>query len=175
MPPKKVKKYRPKYIRPTWDDLFMGIVEAVALRSACFHHRIGAVFVDQKNRVISLGYSGPSKGDLNCSDVGYCLKIDGDPETGKIKRCSGAHAEMNAIANAGDTTRLAGSTLYSSILPCYDCMKILNNLDVKRIVYSKEYRRLIDGKKGKKEVEPEALELTKLRNIMVDKYRRKKK
>ena len=133
------------------------------------------MFVDEDHRIISIGYNGPSKGDINCSDIGICLKIDGDPKTGKIKRCSGAHAEMNAIVNCGNTMRLKNSTLYTSVFPCYDCMKMLNNAGVTRIVYEREYRRLIDGKKGKREIESEALELAKIRNIMVEKYRRKKK
>lgn len=153
----------------------MAISDTVAQRSACFPHRIGSVFVDENNRVVSIGYNGPSIGDINCSDVGYCVKIDGDPKTGKIKRCSGAHSEMNAIANCGNTTRLKNSTLYTTIFPCYDCMKILNNLGVRHIVYKKEYNRLVPGENGRTETEPEALELAKKRKIIVEKYREKRK
>src|SRR3989304_37198 len=108
-----------KKVRPSWDEMFMGIAEVLAARSSCIPHKIGAVFVDERNRVLSLGYNGPSRGDINCSEKGYCIKIDGDPKTGKIKRCNGAHAEMNAIVNCGNTMRLKNSTLYSSLLPCY--------------------------------------------------------
>src|SRR3990172_4134361 len=94
--PKKIKDSR-----IGWDEMFMGIAQVLASRSSCIPHKIGVVFVDEKNRVLSLGYNGPSRGDINCSEVGYCIKVDGDPKTGKIKRCNGAHAEMNAIANAG--------------------------------------------------------------------------
>lgn len=172
---RKKLKYKPKYVRPTWDDLFMAITDTVASRSACFPHQIGAVFVDDNHRVVSLGYSGPSVGDTNCSDVGYCVKVDGDPKTGKIKRCNGAHAEMNAIVNSGNTNRLSNSTLYSTVLPCYDCMKILNNLGVKRIVYKKEYQRLLDGGQWKTETEPEVWELAKKRKIKIEKYKEKTK
>ena len=161
--------------RPSWDDLFMSIVEAAASRSACIHHPIGAVFVDDHHRIVSIGYSGPSTGDYNCSEYGYCLKIDGDPETGQIKRCNGAHAEMNAVVNSGDTMRLRESTLFSSVFPCYDCMKVLNNLGIKRIVYEKEYQRIVDGKKGEKEIEPEAIELAHKRGIIIEKYKSLKK
>jgi len=163
-------------IRPSWDQMFMSVVDSAASRSACIYdaYHIGAVFVDKKHRIVSIGYSGPSRGDINCNEEGYCLKIDGDPETGVIKRCNGAHAEMNAILNSGDTMRLDGSTLYSSVFPCYDCMKHLNNLGVERIVYQREYQRMVDGgKKGEKEIEPEALDLAHKRGIIIEKYKNK--
>lgn len=156
--------------RPSWDDLFMMMVDQAVERSACIHHPTGSIFVDDNHHIIGFGYSGPSAGDFNCSDAGYCLKIDGDPLTGEIKRCNGAHAEMNAIANSGDTKRLKGSTLYCTIYPCYDCMKMLNNIGVKRIVYRKEYRRIADGGHGKEEREQEAVDLAAKRGIIIEKY-----
>src|SRR3990167_3475194 len=165
-----------KRVRPSWDEFFMGIVKAAAERSACIYdeYHIGAVFVDEDHRIISIGYNGPSKGDTNCSDVGYCIKIDGHPRTKKFKRCNGAHAEMNAIVNCSNTMRLKDSTLYTSVFPCYDCMKELNNAGVARIVYEREYQRLVDGEKGKKEIEIESLELAKKRKIKIEKYHAKK-
>jgi len=157
--------------RPSWDELFMGIANQAASRAACIYCKIGAVFVDDHHRIISIGYNGPSVGDINCTEEGYCVKIDGDPKTGKLKRCNGAHAEMNAIVNSGDTIRLRGATLYTSVFPCYDCMKVLNNAGITRIVYEREYERLLDGGKyGEKEIEPEALELAKLRKIKIEKF-----
>ena len=156
--------------RPSWDDLFMSIANSAASRSACIHYSIGAVFVDENHRIISIGYNGPSSCDINCSEAGYCVKIDGDPITGKIKRCNGAHAEMNAIVNCGNTMRLSGSTLYTSVFPCYDCMKVLNNAGIKKIIYAENYQRLIDGKKGEKEVEAEALELAIKRGIICEQH-----
>jgi dCMP deaminase len=156
--------------RPSWDDLFMSMVDQAVERSACIHHPTGSIFVDNDNHIIGFGYSGPSAGDFNCSEARYCLKVDGDPLTGEIKRCNGAHAEMNAIANSGNTQRLKNSTLYCTIYPCYDCMKMLNNIGVRRIVYKKEYRRIIDGGHGKEEREKEAVELAAKRGIIIEKY-----
>lgn len=159
--------------RISWDEFFMTMAEAASKRSACIfpHYHVGAVFVDEDHRIISIGYSGPSRGDINCVEEGYCLKIDGVPKTKKIKRCNGAHAEINAIINCGDTNRLKGSTLYITLFPCYDCMKALNNAGVKRIVYARDYVRLLDGQLGAKETEPEAVELAKKRKIKLEKYR----
>ena len=157
--------------RPSWDELFMKIVLAVSERSACKYHKVASVFVDENHRVVSLGYNGPSVGDYHCIEYG-CAKIDGDPITGEIKRCRGAHSEINAIINSGDTQRLRNSTLYNSIFPCYDCMKELNNLGVKKIVYLDEYLRVVEGSGGKEKVsELEAKELAIKRGIVFEKFR----
>jgi len=157
--------------RLSWDDFFMDMVEQAGKRSACIYYKVAAIFVDDLHHILGFGYSGPTAGDFHCSEAGVCLKVHGDPITGEIKRCNGAHAEMNAIANSPDTSKLRGSTLYLSIYPCYDCMKILNNVGVKRIVYKEDYRRLIDGSLGEKEErERESEELAAKRGIITERY-----
>lgn len=159
---------KPRTWRLTWDETFMNLALLVAKRSACKFHEIGAVFVDSNKRIISMGYNGPSEGDYH-GIVDGCAKVDGDPVTGKLKRCRGAHAEINGIINAQDTTRLRGATIYSAFFPCYDCMKALNNAGIKEIVYNDVYRRIQTG--GEKfEEETEAQELAEKRGIKVRKY-----
>jgi dCMP deaminase len=128
----------------------------------------GVVFVDENKRIISLGYNGPTEGDYHCIDVG-CAKVDGDPKTGELKRCRGAHAEINGIINTQDTRRLRGATLYTVTFPCYDCMKSLNNAGIKEIVYFEEYERIKSGGK-ETEREDEAKELADRRGIKLRKY-----
>jgi len=160
-----------KISRPNWDDFFMSLVREAAKRSACIYHPTASFYVDKHHHIMAFGYSGPSHGDFNCSEEGVCLKIDGDPLTKKIRRCNGAHAEINAIVNSGNTERLRGATLYTTIFPCYDCMKILNNVGVERIVYNKFYERLIDGgQRATEGVESEALELAHKRGIILERY-----
>lgn len=164
------KKEFQKIDRISWDDFFMEIAVAASKRTACLFHKVASVFVDSNNRIVSIGYNGPSTGDRHCNEVG-CAKVHGDPVTGEIKRCRGAHSEINAIINSGDTERLKNSTLYITVFPCYDCMKALANVGVERIVYGKEYLRILDGSDGTKEVaEIEAWELAGRRNIKLEKY-----
>ncbi|MDO8592279.1 MAG: deaminase [bacterium] len=162
------KLKEPKTARLNKEELFMNMAILASKRTACRYVEAGAVYVDKNNRVISIGYNGPTEGDYHCIDVG-CAKVDGDPQTKELKRCRGAHAEMNGIGNAVDTTRLRGATLYSATFPCYDCMKSLNNVGIKEIIYFEEYERIKAGGK-ETEKEDEARELADRRGIKIKKY-----
>ncbi len=157
-----------KKSRPTWDETFLMLTKILGKRSSCKWHEIASVFVDEDHKIVAMGYNGPSVGDVHCFEVG-CAKIDGDPKTGKIKRCRGAHSEINAIMNAGNPNKLKNAVLYVGVMPCYDCMKALNNVGVKRIVYLEEYERIKDGNKGT-EKEIEAKELADKRGIILEKF-----
>jgi len=161
-------KKNPRKRRLSWDEMFMNLAIVTSKRTSCKFHEIGCVFVDQNKRVLSLGYNGPTQGDYNAVEVG-CVKVDGDPVDGKLKRCWGCHAEINGIINCQDTTRLRGATLYTATFPCYDCMKALNNAGVKEVVYLEKYERIKTGGEGKEE-ENEAYELADKRGIVLRKY-----
>lgn len=160
-----------KKSRMSWDEFFMSIALTATQRTACILHKAAAVFVDADHKIISIGYNGPSVGDYHCNEVG-CVKIHGDPITGEIRRCNGVHSEINGIINAGNTAKLKNATLYITLFPCYDCMKALNNIGVKRIVYYDEYLRVLDGSDGTKKVtEPESKELAIRRGIIFERFR----
>lgn len=158
----------PKTKRLTWDETLMNLAIISSKRTACKFHETGAVFVDKNKRIISIGYNGPTAGDDHCIEIG-CAKVDGDPKTGKLKRCRGAHAEINGIINCQDTKRMRGATLYSVLFPCFDCMKALNNVGISEIVYFKGYERIKTGGEEFEE-EDESIELAKKRNILIRKY-----
>lgn len=158
-----------KTSRPNWDETFMMLALTLAKRAACKYHEIASVFVDEDHKIIATGYNGPTRGDVHCLEAG-CAKVDGDPVTKKLKRCRGAHSEINAIMNAGNPAKLKGSTLYVTGSPCYDCMKSLNNVGVKRIVFFEEYKRMAAGN-GAEEVElDEVAELCQRSGIALTKF-----
>jgi len=157
--------------RLSWDEFFMRIAITATGRVSCNYHHIASVYVDPDHRIISIGYNGPSVGDYDGNEFG-CAKVHGDPRTGEIRRCRGVHSEVNGVINAFDTSRLKGSTLYITQFPCYDCMKVLNNVGVKRIVYLHEYLRVKDGSDGNDRMaEPEAVELAHHRGIILEQFR----
>lgn len=183
---KKVKKNKKSNTRPKptpeqlrrldWDEMFMNIALMAGKRTSCIYHKVGAVFIDNNHRIISIGYNGPCAGDVHCIEVG-CAKIDGDPITGEIKPCRGIHSEINAICNCADPSRLRNSILYVTVFPCYRCMKSLVNVGIRKIVYLEDYLRVIPGTKEriKTEPEPEALALARRSNIIIEKFDAKQK
>lgn len=158
----------PKVKRLSWDEMLMNLSIISSKRTACKFHETGAVFVDKDKRIISIGYNGPTAGDYHCIESG-CAKVDGDPVTKKLRRCRGAHAEINGIINCQDSKRMKGATLYSVLFPCYDCMKALSNAGIGEIVYFKKYERIQTGGENFEE-EDESLELAQKRNMIVRKY-----
>ncbi|MFA7319392.1 MAG: dCMP deaminase family protein [Parcubacteria group bacterium] len=158
-----------KSTRISWDETFMNMATLLTRRVSCIVVKTAAVYVDPGHRVVSIGYNGPVKGGYNCDEVG-CAKIDGNPKTGKLERCRGAHAEINGIINAANPRSLEGATLYTVKYPCFDCMKALANAGIKEIIYFEKYLRTQTG--GEKfEEETESEDLAKLKKIKVRKFK----
>lgn len=154
--------------RLSWDETFMNMAALLTKRVSCTVVKTAVVFVDEEHRVISVGFNGPVSGDYNCDEVG-CAKIDGNPKTGKLERCRGAHAEINGIINTANPRSLRGATMYAIKTPCYDCMKALAACGIKEIVYYEKYLRTQTGGENFEE-ETEAYDLAKKKNIKVRKF-----
>ena len=126
--------------RISWDQLFIEIARLYARRSTCKYFKIGVVFV-RNNRILTAGYNGPPKGEPHCEEVG-CQKEDalGKRLPAGSGLCRGAHAEMNAIANAStEGVNLSDTQVYCTFSPCFDCAKVLVNLGIKGFFYSDNY------------------------------------
>lgn len=119
-------KYHPLY----WD-----IVETAANQSVATRHQVGAAVVTPTG-MISIGWNGmPSGLDNNCESQ-YWLENEQRYKTNPEV----IHAERNAIdkmTNQGIPT--AGSILFTSITPCFECSKALHNLGLKMIIYKDEH------------------------------------
>jgi dCMP deaminase len=154
--------------RLTWDEMFMNIAILASQRSSCRYYKVGAVFIDRRKRIVSIGYNNSASGDYNCNECG-CQKVDGDPETGEITPITRAvHAEINGILNSYDTSKLINSKLYITVFPCYECMKVLINAGIKEIVYLNEYIKFkTDGTQIK---ESEAMHLARRMGLNIRKY-----
>lgn len=111
----------------TWDEYYLHIAAAVALKSKDPSTQVGAVIVSPDNTIIATGYNGFPKG---VSDTPDRL---GD-RTIKYKLVS--HAERNAIFFAARCgVRLAGSTLYVRPLPvCPECAIAIAQAGIARVV-----------------------------------------
>jgi len=97
--------------RPTWDEYFIEIAQVVATRSTCLRRFYGAVIVKDKI-LISTGFNGSARGEINCVDVKECVREKmGVPKGERYELCAAVHAEQNAIIN-GDPVKMKDATIY---------------------------------------------------------------
>ena len=129
--------------RPTKDEYFLGIAEAVAKRSTCLRRQYGAVIV-KNDVIVSTGYNGAPRGADNCCDTGSCWReSNGIPHGERYEMCQAVHAEMNAIINA-NRADMNGATLYLVGIengmriekpePCLLCRKLIQNAQIRWVV-----------------------------------------
>ena len=116
-------------MRPDWNTYFLRLAYLTATRATCDRKHVGAVLVSPDHRVVAMGYNGAPAGMDDCDTSGHEL-VDG--------HCVRTlHAESNAIDYAG---RLAqGCTLYTTVVPCYDCAKRIVNSKIVRVVFDEAY------------------------------------
>ena len=124
------------------DHYYMNLAVAVSARANCTGRKVGAVIVVD-NRVISTGYNGTPSGFTDCVDFGCwrCreAKDNEDLKGQKYDLCICVHAEQNALLTAArEGIRTRGTTLYSTLEPCFVCLKEALQAGVQRIVYLKD-------------------------------------
>lgn len=117
----------------TWDEYFMGTASFTAQRSKDPSRQVGAVIVDDENKIVACGYNGMPPGIDNDSGV-WGKDTDNPLFNKKYLVC---HAEANALANA--TIKVKGCTIYITHFPCNDCAKLLSINGIKKIVYANDY------------------------------------
>lgn len=146
-----------------WDDYFLSICNAVALKSPCLSRQIGCILV-RDHSIVSTGYNGPPRGIPHCGSdrfekdmsISFLSKLSEFKDLYTVKDiqttcprrlmsytsgegmqwCTAQHAEENAISNAARIgASVAGSTLYmNSVVPCNKCFGTLINAGVVEIV-----------------------------------------
>ncbi len=130
---------RPVHERPSWDQYFMRIAQEVARRSTCLRRSVGALVVLNK-RILSTGYNGAPSGLPHCGETG-CLRDELNVPSGeRHELCRGMHGEMNALLQgARHGIRLEGGPLYSTLVPCSLCAKMIINTGIVRVVGAVDY------------------------------------
>lgn len=129
-----------KYIRPSWDEYFLKIVDMVRSRGTCDRGRTGCVIAKNK-RIVTTGYVGSPVGLAHCDDIGHEMHTVTLPDGTQSRHCIRTlHAEQNAICQAARYgTPLEGATLYCKMAPCYTCAKMIINAGIKRVVCLEDY------------------------------------
>lgn len=67
---RRVEVQETKTGRPSWDEYFITIAQAVATRADCSRRKVGAVIV-KNNRIVATGYNGAPAGRAGCLE-GLC-------------------------------------------------------------------------------------------------------
>ena len=106
-----------------WNNYFLGIAQAVALKSKDQSTKVGCVLVDSENRVVSQGFNG---------FVAGCDESEMSWER-PLKYALVIHAEANALLYA--RTNLKGARAYVTIAPCENCLKHLLQAGIRNIYY----------------------------------------
>ncbi len=130
-----------KYVRPTWDEYFLNLLEPLGRRGTCDRGRSGAVVVSSSNTILATGYAGAPPGQLHCDDVGHMMRSVFDENGSESKHCVRTlHAEENAILQcAKDGIKIEAATIYCKMVPCYNCAMRILRVGIKRVVAQKRY------------------------------------
>jgi dCMP deaminase len=128
--------------RPSWDEYFMDIAEAVAKRATCDRGRLGCVIARDK-QILTTGYVGAPMGLPHCDEVGHQMKTTIHEDGHQSKHClRTSHAELNAISLAArNGVSINGSTYYGLMSPCYVCAKAMINAGILRVVVKNRYHQ----------------------------------
>ncbi len=120
----------------SWDQYFMGVAKLSGLRSKDPNTQVGACIVNDKRRIVGIGYNGFP---IGVDDSTFPWENDGEYLNTKYPYV--VHAEANAILNS--TTNLENCTIYVNLFPCNECAKLIIQSGIKAIVYvSDKYKEV---------------------------------
>lgn len=127
--------------RPSWDEYFMEVMEAISKRATCDRGKSGCVIVRDK-QILVTGYVGSPKGLPHCDESGHQFKKMLNEDGTISEHCvRTVHAEQNAICQAAKLgISVDGATVYCRMTPCRVCAMILINSGIKRIVCERKYQ-----------------------------------
>jgi dCMP deaminase len=123
-----------KVVTNLWDSRFLALAEHVAGWSKDPSTQVGAVIVDEDNRIVSTGYNGFPKGIKDTKG-----RLDNRDK--KLQYV--IHAEHNAILFANRS--LQGCTLYvTPMMPCARCATVIVQSGLKRVVSTGPSKEVLD-------------------------------
>jgi dCMP deaminase len=113
---------------PTWDEYFMNIADAVALRSKDPETQVGAVLTKSR-QIVSTGFNGFIAGFTE-NDERWQRPTKYDYVV---------HAEINAIGTASRIgIHIFNATMYVNLFPCPSCCRSMVTAGIREIVYDEQ-------------------------------------
>ena len=119
----------------------MLLAVATRERAACLRRHVGAILVSDQ-RIIATGYNGTPTGFPNCDEGGChrCSHPEDYAEGRGYDVCICVHAEQNALLQAAKLGySVQGSQCYSTLRPCFGCLKELYQAGVSGVRYLHEW------------------------------------
>lgn len=131
-----------QYVRPSWDEYFMTVMDSISKRATCSRGRSGCVIAKDRQLLVT-GYVGSPVGLPHCDEVGHQMKKVVHPDEGGrvTEHCvRTVHAEQNAICQAAKRgVAVDGATLYCRMTPCRVCAMLIINCGIARVVCERKY------------------------------------
>lgn len=127
--------------RPSKHHYFMLLALTARSRADCAGRHVGAVIV-RDDRIISTGYNGTPIGMANCSEGGChrCAHPEDFKAGSAYDLCICVHAEQNALlAAARFGQSVLGASLYTTLRPCFGCLKEALQAGIAKITYLDEW------------------------------------
>lgn len=116
-----------------WDEKGTTLALQQSLDGSCLKLQVGAVVLEN-GILIGHGHNGAPVGLTTCVEAGVCL-FDA---AGRCIRT--VHAEARAVIGAGKSGVFGGvRVLYTTMLPCLDCSKLILDSSIRRVVYMHAY------------------------------------
>jgi len=130
-----------KYVRPSWDEYFLNLLDPIGSRGSCDRGRSGSVIVGPGHTIIATGYVGAAPGQPHCDEAGHMMNTVIHEDGTQSQHCVRTlHAEENAILQcARDGIKVQGATIYTKMVPCYNCAMRIVRVGIKRVVAMKRY------------------------------------
>lgn len=111
-------------LRPTIPATMFAMAFALARRSTCRKLSVGAVLVDARSRVLSVGYNGVPAGWTHCRNGAMPCEA----------HCHATHAESNALLSSYAPPQFIHAC-YVTHSPCVACLKQLVQTGCREIHY----------------------------------------
>ncbi len=134
------------YQRPSWDDYFMEVADAISKRATCDRGRSGCV-IARDRQILVTGYVGSPQGLPHCDEAGHEMrKVVHEDGRVSLHCVRTVHAEQNAICQAAKRgIGIEGATLYCRMTPCRTCAMLLINCGIKRVVCERRYHAALES------------------------------
>jgi dCMP deaminase len=111
-----------KYVRPSWDEYFMEVMDGISKRATCGRGRSGCVIAKDNMILVTVKKTIHEDGSV----TEHCVRT--------------VHAEQNAICQAAKRgVALDGATLYCRMTPCRVCAMLIINCGIKKVVCQRKY------------------------------------